>query len=327
MCRVLSDGTPARGFIDVLPWDRHLGLRPHAVPFVLHIHVTEVNGLQTCFGEVIGEDGRRLPEGNEDEASLSMLLRQTKDLGIATPSIRRRTEDALHATCAIEEVIADTEARLLALDEEQVTILPDRLHTLDVRRIVADIVAPHVEAGEVRIIEVVLKGKLLQCGKAHQSLTLEEDTVVPAVGGGVLEGVGHAVQMALRRGHLPHLVEALTEGGIVVLEGIHLFGRRRALQLVEVALHDLQLPVAKAAHRGTRAEDLIEGLPRIMHTQGTTAVGRSSILLAILTPLQKHPKLDAQGVFDLLPSHIFLVESLLVCRTKIAISEGKPTEA
>ena len=62
-----------------------------------------------------------------------------------------------------------------------------------------------------------------------------------------------------------------------------------------------------------------------MHTQGTTAVGRSSILLAILTPLQKHPKLDAQGVFDLLPSHIFLVESLLVCRTKIAISKGKPT--
>ena len=62
-----------------------------------------------------------------------------------------------------------------------------------------------------------------------------------------------------------------------------------------------------------------------MHTQGTTAVGRSSILLAILTPLQKHPKLDAQGVFDLLPSHIFLVESLLVYRAKIAISKGKPT--
>ena len=86
-------------------------------------------------------------------------------------------------------------------------------------------------------------------------------------------------------------------------------------------------PIAKAAHRGTRAQDLIEGLPRVMHTQGTTAVGRSSILLAILTPLQKHPKLDAQGVFDLLPSHIFLVESLLVYRTKIAISKGKPTEA
>ena len=91
-----------------------------------------------------------------------------------------------------------------------------------------------------------------------------------------------------------------------MLEGIHLFGRRRALEFVEVALHDLQLPVAKAAHRGTRAEDLIEGLPRVMHTQGTTAISRSSILLAILTPLQKHPKLDAQGVFDLLPSHIFL---------------------
>ena len=43
--------------------------------------MTEVNGLQPCFGEVIGEDGRCLPESNEDEASLSMLLRQTKDLG------------------------------------------------------------------------------------------------------------------------------------------------------------------------------------------------------------------------------------------------------
>ena len=266
LCWVLGDGTPARSFIDVLPWDGHLGLRTHTIPFIFHIHVTEVNGLQPCFGEVIGEDGRCLPESNEDEASLSMLLRQTEDLGIATPSIRRRAEDALHATCAIEEVIADTEARLLALDEEQVTILPDRLHTLDVRRIVADIVAPHVEAGEVRIIEVVLKGELLQCRKAHQSLTLEEDAVVPAVGGGVLEGVGHAVQMALRRGHLPHLIEALTEGGIVVLEGIHLFGRRRALEFVEVALHDLQLPVAKAAHRSARAKDLIEGLPRVMHT-------------------------------------------------------------
>ena len=63
-----------------------------------------------------------------------------------------------------------------------------------------------------------------------------------------------------------------------------------------------------------------------MHTQETTAVGRSPILLAILTPLQKHPKLDAQGVFDLLPSHIFLEESLLVCRTKIAISKGKATK-
>ena len=118
MCRVLSDGTPARGFIDVLPWDGHLGLRPHAIPFVLHIHVTEVDGLQTSFGEIIGEDGRCLPESNEDEASRSMLLRQTEDLGITIPSIRRRTEDTLHATCAIEEVIADTEARLLALDEE-----------------------------------------------------------------------------------------------------------------------------------------------------------------------------------------------------------------
>ena len=186
--------------------------------------MTEVDSLQTSFGEVIGEDGRCLPEGNEDEASLSMLLCQTEDLGIATPSVSRRTEDTLHATCAIEEVIANTEARLLALDKEQVTILPDRLHALDVRRIVADIVAPHVEAGEVRIVEVVLKGKLLQCGKAHQGLTLEEDTVVPTVGGRVLEGVGHAVQMALRRRHLPHLIEALAEGGIVVLEGIHLFG-------------------------------------------------------------------------------------------------------
>ena len=245
---MLGDSTPAGRFIDVLPRDGHLGLRTHTIPFIFHIHVTEVDGLQTCFGEVIGEDGRCLPEGNEDEASLSMLLRQTEDLRIATPSIRRRTEDTLHATCAIEEVIADTEARLLALDEEQVTILPDRLHTLDIRRIVADIIAPHIEAGEVRIVEVVFASELLQCGKAHQSLTLEEDTVVPAVGGGVLESVGHAVQMALRRRHLPHLIEALTERSIVVLEGIHLFGRRRALEFVEVALHDLQLTVAKAAH-------------------------------------------------------------------------------
>ena len=60
LCRVLCDGTPARGFIDVLPWDRHLGLRPHAIPFILYIHMTEVDGLQTGFGEIIGEDGRRL---------------------------------------------------------------------------------------------------------------------------------------------------------------------------------------------------------------------------------------------------------------------------
>ena len=81
MCRCSATVRPPRGFIDVLPWDGHLGLRTHAVPFILHIHVTEVDGLQPRFREVIGEDGRCLPESNEDEASLTILLRQTKDLG------------------------------------------------------------------------------------------------------------------------------------------------------------------------------------------------------------------------------------------------------
>ena len=82
--------------------------------------------------------------------------------------------------------------------------------------------------------------------------------------GGVLEGVGHAVQVTGARGYLPHFVESLTEGRIVMLEGVDFCPPGGILELGEIALHNLQFAIAEAAHRGSRTEDFIECLPGVV---------------------------------------------------------------
>ena len=102
----------------------------HPPPFILYVHMTDVDGLIAGFKQIVGQHCGCGAEGNQKQGFFFYFAGLLLDVFQAFECISGRTKNTPDAPGIIEKIVAHSEPAFLSFDEDDVPVIPNALHVV-----------------------------------------------------------------------------------------------------------------------------------------------------------------------------------------------------